>query len=153
MPSDLQPPAVADAETATGARVLALLPPSGRATQVREAAVAATKPSGWLTLAVPTLLSRAESFALLGSVAPTYAELERSARAHLDKHLEVLADRGRVCGTILEIPVLNSLLRRIAAADHDLIVVPAGFCELGLFVALRAMTKARVVRASACRAA
>lgn len=131
-----------------GVRVLALLPPSPRAGRVREAAVAATAPSGWLTLAVPTLLSRAETFALLGSVAPTHAELERSARAQLDTHLDALADRGRVCGTVLEIPVLNSLLRRIQAADHDLIVVPAGFCELGLFVALRAMTKVRVLRAA-----
>ena len=136
----------AEASTPRGARVLAFLPPSSCADRIRETAIAATSPSGWLTLAVPTFPSRALSYAFLGAVnsaagVPTEAELERAARLRLESHLERLDKDDRVCGVILRPPVVSALFERISAVEHDLIVFPDGWREAVFLLTLRAKTR------------
>jgi hypothetical protein len=129
---------------ARGARVLAFLPPSRCAEDVCRAAHAATGRAGWLTLAVPSVYSRGETWALAsgafggGAVVRTESELEGAARARLEAHLECLDRRDRVCGVVLRPPTVRTLVDRVRAVNHDLVVVPAGWRELLVVLTLRA---------------
>lgn len=109
-----------------GRNILALVTHGRAGATARQAASAvAESVDGWLTLAVPVAQpSWQVGFAAFGGVAIHPVELDRVARIELREHLDAVPPHLRTHGVLLHGPLGAALLGRVAAARHDLIVVP-----------------------------
>src|SRR5262245_27348672 len=130
--------------TMTGS-VLAFVPAGRSGSRVRDAASSIAKARrSWLTIAVPVGCSIWLDLARAGGIAPDDDELRRQARLQLAGHIDAI-DQPRVHGILVGAPLVCSLLRRIESAQHELLVVPAGWEHFAMRLRLAARARVRVV--------
>ena len=85
---------------------------------------------------------------MAGAFVPVLGDLEQAARDRLDAHVAQITACDRVCGLVIRPPILNAVVSRVIAADHDLVVMPSLWRELALVMTLRVKTRARVLLVS-----
>lgn len=102
----------------------------------------AEETSAWLTVAVPVLHPIVStlgcSFGAPAHFVVHPEECEQLVERQLHAVLSQLP-RARTNGIVVRAPIARELMRRVVAADHDLVVMPAGarYAPLRVSMALR----------------